>query len=389
MSKDLKHGFGDYVQVHVNEVDNSMRERTQAALALMPCGNREGSWYYLLLSNWQVVKRNMATPVPLPEDVIQYINAKAAERSGSRPKVPRFAMGRAINEVTDDEDQFEEQDDVEVPNGPNIVDQAPVEDEQYECSSDLQLGEDAVQHDQALLHDIWGVESDGDEPEERSTVLAPVAHDSADDAEQLAETPEEPAAEPQLQGVRRSARLAGLERTVWERKDVGSGRVTNASVRTRFMRREIGFKMTVGQAMAKVGDEAVVSSAKEMLQMVEKRVFHGRHFSELTLPEQRKIITSSLFLKEKYYADGLFEKLKARLVAGGHLQDRELYSNGKSPTVATQAVMMVAAIAGAEGRAVATVDFPGAFLNVDMNKAGVEPVLVKLNKFLTKVLVSE
>ena len=31
-----------------------------------------------------------------------------------------------------------------------------------------------------------------------------------------------------------------------------------------------------------------------------------------------------MFLKEKFTADGVFEKLKARLVAGGHLQDRDI-----------------------------------------------------------------
>jgi len=32
-----------------------------------------------------------------------------------------------------------------------------------------------------------------------------------------------------------------------------------------------------------------------------------------------------LLFKEKYYPNGEFEKLKARVVAGGDQQDRELY----------------------------------------------------------------
>ena len=31
-----------------------------------------------------------------------------------------------------------------------------------------------------------------------------------------------------------------------------------------------------------------------------------------------------MFLKDKYTADGNFDKLKSRLVAGGHLQDRDI-----------------------------------------------------------------
>ena len=42
-----------------------------------------------------------------------------------------------------------------------------------------------------------------------------------------------------------------------------------------------------------------------------------------------------MFSKKKYTADGMFEKLKSRLVAGGHLQDRDVYNNGASPTAST------------------------------------------------------
>ena len=87
---------------------------------------------------------------------------------------------------------------------------------------------------------------------------------------------------------------------------------------------------------------------------------------DLTEDEYRRAITSRIFLKNKYRADGTLEKFKARLVAGGHLQDRDIYSNGGSPTAATSSVMAVAALAAHEGRSVGTVDFPSAFLNCDM-----------------------
>ena len=58
--------------------------------------------------------------------------------------------------------------------------------------------------------------------------------------------------------------------------------------------------------------------------------------------------------------DGTFEKLKARIVAGGHRQDKLQYGEDKisSPTVSTNSIMMVAAIAAEENREVATVDIP-------------------------------
>ena len=66
--------------------------------------------------------------------------------------------------------------------------------------------------------------------------------------------------------------------------------------------------------------------------------------------------------------------------------DRSVYTNGSSPTASTQSVFMVAAIAAAEGRAVAHIDFPGAFLNSPMPDDS-PPVFMKLNKFLAKVVV--
>ena len=95
-----------------------------------------------------------------------------------------------------------------------------------------------------------------------------------------------------------------------------------------------------------------------------------------------------MFLKDKYTAEGKFDKLKSRLVAGGHLQDRDIYDNGSSPTVSTTSVFIIASIAAKENRSLATIDFPGAFLNSDMPLEGSHTVYMRLNKYLTDVLIS-
>ena len=84
---DLKHGFGDYVQIGDQETSNSMDERTRGAIALMPTGNSEGSWFYLVLKTWKAIKRNHAECLPMPDAVIDYINAKAAEQNAKRKTV--------------------------------------------------------------------------------------------------------------------------------------------------------------------------------------------------------------------------------------------------------------------------------------------------------------
>jgi hypothetical protein len=91
----------------------------------------------------------------------------------------------------------------------------------------------------------------------------------------------------------------------------------------------------------------------ELKQMLEKKVWHGVHTRTLTRNQQSAIIRSSMFLKDKYLASGAFERFKARLVAGGNQQDKGLYDDLSSPTVATSSVLAVAAIAAAELQRVA------------------------------------
>ena len=93
-----------------------------------------------------------------------------------------------------------------------------------------------------------------------------------------------------------------------------------------------------------------------------------------------------MFLKEKFTADGVFEKLKARLVAWGHLQHRDIYNDGSSLTLSTSSLFILSAIASKD-KAVAYIDFPGAFLNSVMTEVGDHVVLMRFNKFFTSVLV--
>ncbi len=83
----------------------------------------------------------------------------------------------------------------------------------------------------------------------------------------------------------------------------------------------------------------------------------------------------------KYLPDGAFDKLKARLVAGGDQQDKSLYDEVSSATLSTSSVFTLAAVATYEKRPVAVVDIGGAFLNADMGKT--VPVHMRLDKTMT------
>ena len=91
-----------------------------------------------------------------------------------------------------------------------------------------------------------------------------------------------------------------------------------------FFDRRFGLNMTVNEGIKKLGAEAVLAVVKEMAQMINtnKTVLEGVRAEDLSPEELKRLITSHVFLEEKFNAAGLFEKLKARLVAGGHLQNR-------------------------------------------------------------------
>ncbi len=59
---------------------------------------------------------------------------------------------------------------------------------------------------------------------------------------------------------------------------------------------------------------AIVAERKQMLRL---KVWHPVRYSDLSAAARKAILRTTMFLKEKFTADGLFEKLKPRLVAGG------------------------------------------------------------------------
>ena len=105
----------------------------------------------------------------------------------------------------------------------------------------------------------------------------------------------------------------------------------------------------------------------------------------LSLSQINKIIPCSLFLKEKLFPDGSFDKLKARLVAGGHKQDTTLYDNVSSPTVSLTTVYTVLAIAAYEGHQLVPIDIKGAYLNAKLNSVD---VYMRIPPYLAKMFVS-
>jgi hypothetical protein len=123
------------------------------------------------------------------------------------------------------------------------------------------------------------------------------------------------------------------------------------------------FNLTVKEAYSTLDTSDVDNSIT-----VEQDNMTSHHVWDYVSPTETSgaILPCKLFLKNKYSASGEFLKLKARLVAGGHMQDRSIYPDLSAPTAAISSVFAIAAIAAHENRGVHTIDITGAYLNADM-----------------------
>ena len=381
---DLKHGFGDYVQCHQEEIDNSMQPRTVGAIALMPTGALDGSWWYLSLATGKPIRRRRATPLPMPIEVITALRIAGQKRKGmGRGKTAHIRFQGWKIPDGEEEVQREQQPEpiVQVP-----VELLPdVEDNDEDLYEDElgDTGNDELDHSQhgdrqQLIDDIFGPDSDDEDsvaPNNEELFDPDQLEAMVEDAQIADDTVAAIAGEPVAQQEGRQLRSRKLPAGYWAGVDkVGNNKIYS-------------LKMTINQGISQFGYEAVLSIVKEIKQICDGKVWKGVNPAHMTAEEWKSVISSSLFLKEKYSSLGHFIKIKARLVAGGHQMDREIYKNNSSaPTVATQTVFMVASIAASENRSVAAVDVPGAFLKADMPTDG-PPVFMRLDKFLTSVLV--
>ena len=96
--------FGGYAQTH-EEHDNSMNPRTIGTIALRPVGNGQGSFYFLNISTGRVLNRLHATPIPMPDDIINKIHRMARQQKSNPGLV--FADRNLNPEDYEDDDDDE------------------------------------------------------------------------------------------------------------------------------------------------------------------------------------------------------------------------------------------------------------------------------------------
>ena len=426
-STDLALNFCEYVEVHErNDIINTVSvARTRPALALHPRANRQGSWVFFLLDSEKTVTRDYYTRLPMPNSVIEHMERKARQERGVGKDL-KFRMTRAnnpllvIDENLTQQLQYDYSDDtimVEERATAEYVESHIDEDVQEPSPHPISQSMESIAHRGIDPDDVEGVVRADDSP---SPVFSDILHSEEDvssgnavpsdgsstsvdgvgdtvqpattsyatDTTATMEEPPATTATEEASSTVQPNRREGLRPRPSVRGPVQrwqeDGRwEVPLHQRKQANRKAYGLHISLRRARAKFNVKADEAAISELSQLHRKIVWELTRSMNLNRAQRRRIIRSSLFLKEKFNSAGIFDKLKARLVAGGHMQDRSIYSfeETTSPTVNLSSVYMIAGIAAMEKRHVASMDIGGAYLNAKIEKdvfMRIDPDLVVL-----------
>ena len=141
-------------------------------------------------------------------------------------------------------------------------------------------------------------------------------------------------------------------------------------------------------ALERFGKVAYDSIKEELIQLfVKKKALAPvllQEFSRANL--YNPILRSHMFLREKFNAIGVFEKIKARLVADGSIQDREDFADEdiSSPTASLESIFNMLKLVAVEKRHLLILDVGGAYLNANIDR----PTYMYLQPDLVNILIN-
>ena len=406
--RDLRHSFGDYVQATVPHTNNTMAARTESHLTLGCTNSLTGGVRMYCISTGELRVRDQFHVFPIPSHIVKYLNRLA--KADNMPSIDSEYVEPTVEQLST------------LPPPISIADFDPM---------DVQT---------ALTAEWRGDDTPSKPKRNNSTrqssqirteaaILDDRINPSATDPDVTRNditgyTPTTRGATPGTRGDTTGRRGGGIPNTNNLIEDIGPEQSHKASKTVIHIDRQIEddsdedsydktalsdreqsiadtmpedaywdgeleqysvMNITVTRAIEELGDEARESISKELRQLWEKKAWTPVDVKRLKSDERTRIIRSSMFLKQKFDSKGNHDKLKSRLVAGGHMQDKTLYEDLSSPTAALMTVLLVCAIAAFEKRKTATVDIGGAYLNADMMTGII--VHMMLDKRMSDMLV--
>jgi hypothetical protein len=385
--KQLSLQIGQYCQVHEEDTPrNSQAPRTKGAICLGPSGNKQGGFKFMSLNSGKKITRRSWDAIPMPDTVIDRVNTLGKDQ----PEHIVFTdhKGRPIGDVeltgVDGDAQNETPQNI-ASDDVAIHDDLIEPEESADTNPDSQIG----------IHDLDTYPEDAAPIEPMAPSQEPIVAETVTDEPTVADipTPTTQEATGDSEGVPPLHRSRSMPAPVnWTRK---SSRVRvqakqayipsmqGKSYAHSMMQMEQAlhpdahmlFNQHIGQSEPDVvamimtqlslkaglkqwGKPAKEAVKSEMKQLHFRNTFKPLHWREMTSTQKASVLESHMFLKEK--RDG---KIKGRTVAGGNKQ-RDFISkeDASSPTVATESVLLTCIVDAEEGRDVAVVDIPNAFI---------------------------
>lgn len=334
-------GFGDYVECYNPKVrSNSMKARSEPCIALYPSANISGSWVLWSLASETYVRRTHWKVLPISELVIRKMNELAGTAKVMEADIKP--------EKADSEDPVTELKEERLP---TVV---PESDPAMKTMTveEAELGEREAEQVEVESPDeeYGGAEAENEVFDED---VPPTSSSEPSETERV---------EP-----RRSSRS-------------NAGKIE----------RDENFKYCFTQYTVREGLGKHGSKAKEAVVDEFKQLFKGKKALKpvlkklLTVRQLKKIIRSSMFLKEKFDAFGIFEKLKGRLVADGRMQDRRIYKGLKSPMALIESIIICLVLGCLRKMRFAKVDIGGAYLNALLNEG--DEIFMEIGREIAEIL---
>lgn len=356
-------GFCDYVQVKKKappgQLENKLESRTYGALALYPVGNDEGAVRFFNLHTGRLTTSSVYTQLPLPMEVQSLMNMVASRFPMVSEDESKSASDSRIVEGNDGEYNLPA---VEKVWYELLFERSRAEAARVVPAHIKEPAEPTTQPDEVVKPEQPSVETS--EPPQLDVGVT-----------ESIEQPVEPVSDPPRYDFReRKPRAFVLHSEIVIDADAA-----------------VCSTMTVKQAMTKHPEAAVSALRSELSQFLDKQVFTPVFLNSLSPDQRKRVITSLVFLKEKFLPDGTFEKLKARIVAGGHQQDRSEYDPTEisSPTASMIVIFMLVCIWAWERRKTVAFDVPAAYLNAPLAQKDGRRVLVRIPKVLAEELVTQ
>jgi len=160
------------------------------------------------------------------------------------------------------------------------------------------------------------------------------------------------------------------------------------TVRMRLRSQLAALKLTHAQARKEFGDEAADDAVwAELSQLIDKDVWHHVMPDEVKrrVRAGERVMPSSLFLKDKYDAKNMFEKIKARLAVCGNFAANNPDLATESPTASVTALFLALEVGAREHMTKIAADIGGAFLYGLSDQHH----LMRLSKNVTAVFIAK